>query len=153
MKTSLGARTDKADKTSKGPFRLLFGGGLLLLAWCVALFFLLQAHSLWERPTLIGDKWPKVFAPIRDLFPRQWILAPRFTQTGLNNALLYLGLVATLFLVYLWVTSRVFRLRWAAPPRLWGRAFKVIIAFTVLAFLVLLFVPGSFTSDVFSYIW
>ena len=134
------------------PSSTLLIGGSLTVALYLALFLLLQSHTLWESPTLIPDRWPNVFYPLRDLFPAEWVWAGRETSLGALNVVLYLALVALLSTTYLVVTTRIFRSR-VSDIGSTRRAFRLIIAITALILLVLLFVPGTFSTDLYSYAW
>ncbi len=132
--------------------RLVALSGALLLIGYMGLFVLLESPTLWVYPTLVQDRWPGFFGSILNLFPREWIGADRTSALGLLNASLYFVLLAWLFGVYLFVLRRVFSLR-TFSATLSQRAFRVVFAFTVGSMLVLLFVRGMFSTDIFNYIW
>lgn len=132
--------------------RLLFFAGAATLAGYVGLFVLLESPTLWVYPTLMQDRWPGLFEPLLGVFPRAWIEAGRTSELGLLNALLYLALLAWLFGIYVLVLKRVFS-SGAFSGADARRAFKLIMLFTAVSMLVLLFMRGMFSTDIYNYIW
>ncbi|HVF98601.1 MAG TPA: hypothetical protein VND68_02075, partial [Chloroflexia bacterium] len=115
-------------------------------------YVLMLSKSLWESPTLVPDKWKAIFRPVRDIFPRDWVLARKGTEPALLNNLLYLVLVAALFAVYLFVVVRLWKGGLLASSDS-GGALRRIIFFTALMLAVLFVVHGSLSSDLYSYAW
>ncbi|HEY0071879.1 MAG TPA: hypothetical protein VGE04_18110 [Chloroflexia bacterium] len=132
--------------------RLLTVGGVVSVLLYVCFYVLMLSKSLWESPTLVPDRWKTIFRPIRDLFPRDWVLARKGTEPALLNNFLYLALVAALFAVYLFVMVRLWKGGLLAS-RDGGAALRRIIFFTVLSLAVLFVVHGSLSSDLYSYVW
>lgn len=132
--------------------RLLSIGGAISLLLYVCYYLLMLSKSLWESPTLVPDKWKTIFRPVRDLFPREWVLTRKGTEPALLNNLLYLVLVAALFAVYLFVVVRLWKGGSLASSNS-GGALRRIMFFTVLVSAVLFVVHGSLSSDLYSYVW
>jgi hypothetical protein len=132
--------------------RLLIFAGAATLAGYVGLFALLESPTLWVYPTLVQDRWPGLFEPILGIFPRAWVEAGRTSDLGLLNSFLYFVLLAWLFGVYVLVLKRVFS-SGAFSGADARSALKVILVFTTLSMLVLLFVRGMFSTDIYNYIW
>jgi hypothetical protein len=114
----------------------------------LALFLLLQAHTLWSRP--IGD--PAAPRGTAFLFSPAWLQTPRDAPLGLLHSGLYLLLIGALFLGYLGA------LRQARQPDAFGPGAErggllLIGGVTGLALFLLLLVPGTFSADLHSYIW
>jgi hypothetical protein len=131
---------------------IILFGGLITLALYLLLFILLQSHTLWESPTLLQDRWFALFYALRDLFPSEWIWASRQSQLGLLNVALYLALVALLFTTYLSVARRFFQWSLVNVQQTLG-LFRLIFLFTGVSLLVLFLVPGTFSTDLYSYVW
>lgn len=132
--------------------RLIVVAGALLLLGYVGLFLLLESPTMWVHPALVQDRWPEVFEPLLGIFPQAWLEATRTSSIGLLNACLYFAILAWLFGVYIFalrlLISRVSYL-WAAD----GRAFRLIMAFSAMALLILIFVRGTFSTDIINYAW
>jgi hypothetical protein len=107
---------------------------------------------MWESPTLVQDKWKDLFQPLRSLFPQEWLTALRSSPLGLTNAIIYLALLGILFALYLTVLRLAFkpgtfRFRDAGP------AFRCIFLVTLAVSVLLFFSVGTFSTDLYSYIW
>jgi hypothetical protein len=124
----------------------------MLLLGYLGLFLLLESPTLWVYPSLIQDRWPGVFEPLLGIFPRAWVEATRTSGFGLLNALLYFALLAWLFGIYILVLKRLFSLG-AFSELDARRALKIVMAFAGVPMLILLFVRGIFSTDIFNYIW
>ncbi|HKP54906.1 MAG TPA: hypothetical protein VJ183_19905 [Chloroflexia bacterium] len=81
-----------------------------------------------------------------------WLEATRTSELGLLNTLLYFALLAWLFGLYLLVLKKLFALGNFSEAHA-HPALKIILAFTGASLLVLLFVRGRFSTDIFNYIW
>jgi hypothetical protein len=127
--------------------------GLLTLLGYAVLFVLLQSNAFRESPTLVPDRWPGVFYPLRALLPQEWLAADRSSSMGLLNAGVYLGLLAFLFAIYLRAVRYVSRLYGHATTLLRSNALKVVFAVTVAILALLFFAPGTLSTDLFSYTW
>ncbi len=154
------------DATGK-ELRFLWIGGGFLVAGCIAFLILFQSSTLWDRaiPLPGGEDGP--FGAVRNLFPAEWLQAGRASPLGLLNAGLYILVLAALFATYWLVLRRALRLRTANcelrianlevsdlpnskfPIRILWR----ILLVTALALFVLLWLPGTQSSDLHSYIW
>jgi hypothetical protein len=135
----------------KAPRALILAGAALTLLFTL-LFLLLQSHTLWESPTLLQDRWPELFYPLRDLFPKEWVWASRRTPIGVMNIFLYVALVAAMFAVFLLAARNIFKQHGLRDEHL-RLSRRLLLGFTV-AFLAILFiVPGTFSTDLFSYAW
>ncbi len=130
---------------------LLRAGAWTLLGYCV-FWVLMQSQTLWARPIAMPGSDAGPFERIRRLFPREWLQAPATSWLGFANALLYIALLLFLFGVYWRVLRSAFRplaLRAIADNRLiW-----FVLGVTGMSLLVLLFVPGTMSTDLHSYIW
>lgn len=137
--------------SAKANLRLLSLAGLFSLVLYTGYYALMCSRSLWERPTLLQDKWKSLFLPIRELFPAEWVSAHRDSPLGLLNDGLYVALIAALFAIYALVVWRLWR--GAAYNRSTAAAaFRRIFGFTILFLAVLLVVSGILSSDLYSYI-
>ncbi|HYP39778.1 MAG TPA: hypothetical protein VEX13_05400 [Chloroflexia bacterium] len=153
------AQTDSERAIFNKEMRFLWVGGISLIAGCVAFLLLFQSSSLWDRaiPLPGGDDGP--FGAIRHLFPDEWLDARRSSPLGLLNAAIYLVILASLFTTYWLVLWRAFRFqkRGNGPLLSIGgqgnRLLWYILLVTALALFVLLWLPGTQSSDLHSYIW
>ncbi len=138
----------KTPASNLGP---LYARGALILCAALALFFLLQSHSLWASPTLVPDRWPNVFYPLSNAFPGEWILAQRASGLGTLNAILFLVIMVASFGTYLSTVRRLF-----AKPSFRGedsrRILLLILGVAAGVLLIFFFVPGMFSGDLHSYI-
>ena len=132
--------------------RLISVTGALLTAGYIAYFFLMQAHPLWQSPTLLQDHWKNIFYPIANLFPVEWTRAPRFSGNALIASVLYIFLLAALFAVYFAAVRRFLRADMFRAES-GGLALRRILAFTFAALAILMVVPGVLSTDLMSYIW
>jgi hypothetical protein len=140
------------QKTQQNVRRVLILAGVSLAFLYMLLFLLLQSHTLWESPTLLQDRWPELFYPLRDLFPAEWIWASRRTPLGTMNIILYVLLVAALFTVFLFTARILFTRRNPSDGEL-RSSLRLLVGFTVGFLSVLFIVPGTFSTDLFSYAW
>ncbi len=143
--------TRQASAPGKGP-RLLTVAGCSFLLLYVGYYVLMLSKGLWESPTLVPDKWKSVFRPVRDIFPREWLMARKGSELALLDDLLYLLLVVALFAIYLLVVAHFWR-GGAAAARESGGGLRRILCFTALILAVLFVVHGSLSSDLHSYAW
>ena len=127
--------------------------GLLILLGYALLFLLLQSNAFRESPTLVPDRWPAIFYPLRALLPQEWLAADRSSSMGLLNAGIYLGLLAFLFVVYLRAVRYAYRLYGHAATRYISNMIKAAFAITAAILALLFFAPGTLSTDLFSYIW
>ncbi|HET9493832.1 MAG TPA: hypothetical protein VFR15_06350 [Chloroflexia bacterium] len=135
-----------------------FGAGLLTVAgWilffgCVTLFLLLHSPALGTTSNLVIESWPGVFEPIRQSVVGVLEQINGGGDFGLLSSRLYHAILVLLFGVYFFVLYRAFRS--GAPAFRPGSAPLVVILVLTSAMLaVLLFAPGAFTGDLFSYVW
>lgn len=145
------AASTNPGRATSGLRLLTLAGGLSLLAY-IALFLLLHSRSLWESPTLVPDRWKPLFHPIKQMFPSEWLLARRTSPIGLLNSILYLVVLSFAFAVFLYAVRRAFRAG-AFTQASSRAALKIILLFTFLILAVCFIVPGSFSTDLYSYIW
>jgi len=139
------------EKTTSSSLRHLRAGGALLIFSSVALFTLLQSHSLWSSPTLVPDRWPELFYPFKDAFPREWTLAQPDSALGMLNALLFLIITSVMFAAYL-ITVRCLFLSHEIVSVNRRVVLGLILGVTAAVLLIFFLVPGMFSSDLFSYI-
>lgn len=126
--------------------------GVLMLVGYALLFLLLQSNAFRESPTLVPDRWPAVFYPLRALLPQEWLAADRSSSMGLLNAGIYLGLLAFLFIVYLRAVRYAYRLHgFTTLPA--SNTLKAVFAITATILVLLFFAPGMLSTDLFSYVW
>ncbi len=130
---------------------LLHAGLLSFLGYCL-FWALMQSQTLWAHPIALPGGESGVFGQIRHLFPQEWLQAKVGSGFGYINALLYLILLVFLFIVYVRALRLVFR---PNPLQLFTsrRPLRLISGVTALILLVLLFVPGTMSADLHSYIW
>jgi alpha-1,6-mannosyltransferase len=146
---------DSPGHTATKLFRLprVVAYGLLMLPGYALLFLLLESSAFRESPTLVPDRWPEVFYPIRALLPQGWLTANKHSWIGLLNAGIYLGLLAFLFVVYLRAVRYVYSLRSHATTQAVSKMLKAAFAVTAAILALLFFAPGMLSSDIFSYVW
>lgn len=152
------ADMENATFTSK-ELRFLWVGGVSLVAGCVAYLALFQSSSLWARPVPLPGGEDGPVGAIRLIFPNEWLQAGRGSELGLLNSGIYLLILSYLFATY-WLT-----LRHAAGFRRQGDGAQSqisrrgrhplwpILSVTALALFVLLWLPGTQSTDLHSYIW
>ncbi len=132
--------------------RLLIVGEFLLLIGYVALFLLLQSPSLWVKSNLVADRWPGFYNPLNTFVMTLLGRMNGSGDFGLLNSRFYHLLLILLFAVYLFVVFRAFRSDVFSGKS--GKApLRIILVITAAILVVLLFAPGAFTGDLFSYIW
>ncbi|MEO6457710.1 MAG: hypothetical protein ABIO92_05490 [Chloroflexia bacterium] len=152
-------QADPARVTSGREAHILWIGGAFLVAGCVAYLCLFQSSSLWARAIPLPGDEDGPFGALRRIFPVEWLQASRGSELGLLNSVIYLLILALLFATY-WLTLRsVVRLQkqrnaalsvidWHGNRLLWQ-----ILLITALALFVLLWLPGTQSADLHSYIW
>lgn len=139
--------------------RFLWIGGGILVAGCVAYLLLFQSGALWDRPIPLPGGEDGPFGAVRNLFPAEWLQAGRGSFLGLLNVGIYLLTLAALFATYWLVLRHALRLQKVGSGRLsqmGGRNSRIlwqILLVTGLALFVLLWLPGTQSSDLHSYIW
>lgn len=126
--------------------------GLLSLAGYALFFFLMHAHSLWSSPTLVQDRWKKIFYPIKNLFPETWVRANHYNPLAIYNSAAYLVLLGLLFAIYFMALRSVSKAG-AFGEQGGGAALRRIMIILLPVLIVLFFLPGAFSSDLFSYVW
>ncbi|HYP39433.1 MAG TPA: hypothetical protein VEX13_03655, partial [Chloroflexia bacterium] len=146
---------DNPGYTGAKLFRLppIAAYGILMLFGYALLFVLLQSNAFRESPTLVPDRWPAIFYPLRALLPQEWLAADRSSSMGLLNAGIYLGLLAFLFVVYLRAVCYAYRLYGHATTWHISNTMKVVFAVTAAILALLFFSPGTLSTDLFSYVW
>ncbi|MEA2576363.1 MAG: alpha,6-mannosyltransferase [Chloroflexia bacterium] len=151
MKSRLNDTKNGSAQAANG-LRLLTLSGVAFAFLCVCFYALMLSKSLWESPTLVPDKWKTIFRPIRDLFPREWVMSRKGSEQALLNNLLYLVLIVAFFALYFFVIVRLWngRLLFAKSG---GGALRRVMLFTVPMLAVLFVVHGSLSSDLQSYAW
>src|SRR5687768_324815 len=133
------------------PVKWMFVTAFVSLLGYVCLFLLLFTRSLRESPTLVPDRWPELFRPLKQLLPEFWLTARASTPTGLYIAALYVAVMALLFGVYFLAVRRAFRSE-GLSARDGRRSLTYIVATTAGFLALLLFSPAMFSTDLFSYI-
>ncbi|HYP40126.1 MAG TPA: hypothetical protein VEX13_07170, partial [Chloroflexia bacterium] len=136
----------------KFALRTLAVSGILTLVGYVAFFLLLQSPSLWVAPTLLADRLPSVYAPLKDMVVKFLDGINNGGDYGVLNSRIYFGIMACLFIIYIITLVRLFKSR-LAPRKSGKAALQVIMLFTALILALLLFLPGTFTTDLFAYAW
>ncbi|HUP27083.1 MAG TPA: hypothetical protein VM409_01515, partial [Chloroflexia bacterium] len=128
--------------------------GMIMLAGYVIFFCLLQAPALWytPRPDPSRSLLPGIFGPINALFPQRWVTLEPTQNLALLMVPLYMAAMVLVTGPLLYLLRRLRgHLLIAARER---RALLVVVAgFTVAFMLVLLFVRGVLSTDVYSYVW
>jgi hypothetical protein len=132
--------------------RTLAGSGIFMFVGYLAFFLLLQSSSLWFASTLLADRFPAVYAPLKDMVVKFLDDINRGGDYGVLNSRIYLGIMACLFAIYFITLVRLIKGRLALGKSSKG-ALRVILLFTALVLLLLLFLPGTFTTDLFAYAW
>ncbi len=156
---AIAAPADCEQDSASKELRFLWIGGGLLVAGCIAYLILFQSSTLWDRaiPLPGGEDGP--FGAVRKLFPDEWLEAGRGSPLGLLNAGIYLLILAALFATYWLVLRRALRLkkeRNGSLSQISGKDHSIlwrVLLVTALALLVLLWMPGTQSSDLHSYIW
>jgi hypothetical protein len=149
-------QTKTTDKTTRGNLcrGLLLSAGLWSLAAYCAFWALMQSQTLWARPIALPGGDSGIFGEIWRLFPGDWLQASGTTWLGFANSLFYVSLLLLLF----WVYRRALSLVYQRGPIGDGdgdekRLLRTVLVVTALVLLVLLFVPGTMSADLHSYIW
>ena len=145
--------------------RFLWVGGISLVVGCVAYLTLFQSSSLWSRAIPLPGGEDGIFGAIRSLFPAEWLQASRGSKLGLLNVGIYLLILALLFATY-WLTLRrasllsVYLQKQVNSPLspigsspITQHPLRIILLVTALALFILLWLPGTQSADLHSYIW
>jgi hypothetical protein len=123
-----------------------------MLVGYLAFFLLLQSPSLWVAPTLLADRLPSIYAPLKDVVVKFLDGINKGGDYGVLNSRMYLGIMACLFIIYIITLVRLFKGNLALGKG--GKvALRVIMLFTALVLVLLLFLPGTLTTDLFAYVW
>jgi hypothetical protein len=141
-----------AIRRSSSGLWLLAGLGLLLLLGFVVLFLLLHTPSLWVSPTLVTYRWPEFYHRLEVHILDSLRQLNGGGDFGVLNSRLYHAIIACLFVTYFLALYRAFRSR-AFSARSGNAPLKLILLITAAILAVLLFSPGAFTGDLFSYVW
>jgi hypothetical protein len=136
----------------KSVLRTLAVSGILTFVGYVAFFLLLQSPSLWVAPTLLADRLPSVYAPLKDVVVKFLDGINRGGDYGVLNSRIYLGIMSCLFAIYIVTLVRLFKGK-VALGKSGKAALRVIMLFTALILVLLLFLPGTLTTDLFAYAW
>jgi hypothetical protein len=132
--------------------RTLAGSGILTFVGYLAFFLLLQSPSLWVASTLLADRLPSIYAPLKDVVVKFLDGINQGGDYGVLNSRIYLGIMACLFAVYIITLVRLCKGNLALGKS--GKvALRVIILITALILALLLFLPGTLTTDLFAYAW
>ncbi|HKP54116.1 MAG TPA: hypothetical protein VJ183_15875 [Chloroflexia bacterium] len=127
-----------------------FGIGLLL--GCLGFYLLMQSVTLWERPIALPGGTDGFPASVSKLFRLEWVGAGRISSLGLLNVGLYLFVLGTLFAFYWLALRKVFRAGTLEGKEA-RRALRIILGVAGAALFLFLWVPGSNSSDLYSYVW
>lgn len=152
---TVGDNLGAADSTrNSGLPRQVLVCGLILLAGYVALFCLLQAPAFWYdlRPDPVRSLFPDFFRPINLLFPDRWVNLARTDRFALITVPIYLAMVACITGPLLYLLRRMARLPVLSRGQTRSALF-IIFGFTLVIMLVLLFVRGLLSSDIYNYAW
>jgi hypothetical protein len=117
------------------------------------LFVLQQSHTLWSRPVPLprGEDGP--FGAFRRLFHPGWLSASRELDIGFANAVLYILLLGWIFGVYLFALKKLYTSRHPRPGSNVKRALFSVLGVTALSLAILVVLPGTFSTDMHSYVW
>lgn len=139
---------------SFGPRKQLIICGIFVLFGYIVLFCILQAPALWYnlRPDPMRSLFPDIFRAINPLFSGSWTSLTRDDNRALIMVPLYLAFLALVTGPLLFLLRRFGK---RAPVTRHDRKAIVltIFGFTLAFALVLLFVRGLLTSDIYSYTW
>jgi hypothetical protein len=142
-------RTDKAHI-----IRQLTVSGVLLLVGYIWFFVLMQSAAFYyaNLPDPIQIRLHAIFDPINRLFPASWLNTDRTNKSSLVLVLPFLAVMAAI------VGTVVYILRQVARPEAWRPeyvkpALRRIFGFTAVILVLLLFVRGLLTTDIYSYVW
>src|SRR5215210_1811487 len=138
-------------RDNRGLWQLL-GLGLLLFLGFIAFFLLLQSTSLWVMPNLVTYRWPEFYRPLEQQVLSVLRAINGGGDFGVLNSRLYHIILAWLFGVYFFALYKAFR-SGAFSTRGGNAPLKVILIITAAILMVMLFAPGAFTGDLFSYVW
>jgi hypothetical protein len=140
------------NSASHNPRLRIWTFGIGLLAGCLGFYLLMQSVTLWERPISLPGGAKGFPASLRSLFRPEWVGASRTASLGLLNVGLYLLVLAALFTFYWLALRKVFRVG-AMEKREAGKALWLILGVAGAALFLFLWVPGSNSSDLYSYVW
>lgn len=128
--------------------------GAITLIGYIGLFCLMQTPVLWYdlRADPVRSVFPSIFAPINQLFPDKWVNLQRAANFALVLAPLYVTVTALITAPLLYLLRRVSRLK-GILPRHERPILLLIFGFTLAIMLVLLFLRGLLSSDVYNYEW
>ncbi|MDQ5825887.1 MAG: hypothetical protein M3441_16965 [Chloroflexota bacterium] len=135
--------------------RQLTIAGVLLVMGYIGFFALMQSAAFYyaNKPDPVQIRLHAVFDPITRLFPPQWLNVVRETDK------FALVLVPPFLVVMLAIIGTlIYILRQVGKPNVWhpgyvGPALRRVFGFTIAILLILLFVRGLLTTDVYSYVW
>ncbi|HEX8218756.1 MAG TPA: glycosyltransferase 87 family protein [Chloroflexia bacterium] len=134
--------------------RQLTISGVLLLVGYIWFFVLMQSAAFYyaNLPDPIQTRLHSIFDPINRLFPSNWLNTDRTNKSSLVLVLPYLAVMTAI------IGTLVYILRQVARPGAWRPeyvkpALGRIFGFTAVILLLLLFVRGLLTTDIYSYVW
>jgi hypothetical protein len=146
------SETEQADKAHI--LRQLTISGVLLLAGYIWFFVLMQSTAFYyaNLPDPIQVRLHDIFDPINGLFPPKWLNTDRADKFSLVLVAPYLAVMATI------IGTLVYILRQVGRPDAWSPeyvkpALRRIFGFTAIILVLLLFVRGLLTTDIYSYVW
>ena len=128
----------------------LFGTGFLL--GCMGFYVVMQSSTLWEQIIILPGGVSGFPGSIRKLFPPEWAWASRTSSYALMNIGIYLFVLAVLFTFYWMALRTAFRLDTQSKRNARGALWTILLVAGAALFLFL-WVPGSNSTDLYSYAW
>ncbi|MEO8285645.1 MAG: hypothetical protein ABI670_04365 [Chloroflexota bacterium] len=128
--------------------------GAILIVGYIGLFCILQAPPMWysQRPDTVRSPFPDVFGPINALFPMRWVMLDRDSLMAQIITPLYLGVVALITVPVFYLLRKLPKWRYIVQADR-KRLLLTIFGVTLLIMVILMFVRGLLSSDIYSYFW
>ena len=141
--------TSTPNKTLLG--YLLRMGGLMALGY-VALALLFQTAQMWVSPSVITARWNVVSRLAYAVLPDAWLNATPQSRLAPFILILYVTLLAFVFVVYLRAAGRGYESPPTTPAQ--GRkALLLVLGVAGVSLLALLVGRAMLSTDIYSYVW
>jgi alpha-1,6-mannosyltransferase len=134
--------------------RQLTIAGALLVVGYIGFFALMQSAAFYyaNKPDPVQIRLHALFEPVSRLFPAHWLNVDRSDKFALVLVPPFLAVMLTI------IGTLVYILRQVAKPNVFrpeyvGPALRRIFGFTIVILLILLWVRGLLTTDIYSYVW
>lgn len=128
--------------------------GLLLIFVYIGYFAMMQSKVFYSLRLTgpVQGLFPDFFEQVRTLLPTKWLELKALDKFAVTAVWVYLAFVA------LAVGTFLYAVRQVSKPDLWKAqyvkpALRTIFAVTAVVLVVLLFLRGLFTTDIYAYVW